>query len=113
MPRTLAPAGGVAFIFDGETGLGKTAAAYCLAGELGCDTELEELGGMHEIPSGEQDVESVRGMLNLLRLRPLFGSGWKVIVVNEADRMSRLAEMVWLDGSRAPATGDGGHLHHQ
>jgi DNA polymerase III delta prime subunit len=27
----------------------------------------------------------------------MFGSGWKVIVANEADRMTAQAETVWLD----------------
>jgi DNA polymerase III delta prime subunit len=28
---------------------------------------------------------------------PWHGSGWKVVIVNEADRMARPAETIWLD----------------
>lgn len=87
-----------AFLFAGATGVGKTASAHCLARELGCDMESGEMGGVFEIPSGSQDTESVRNMLRTLRTRPMFGSGWRVLIVNEADRMNRSAEMIWLDG---------------
>jgi NADH pyrophosphatase NudC (nudix superfamily) len=32
-----------------------------------------------------------------MRYRPLMGSGWRVVVVNECDRMQLPAETVWLD----------------
>jgi len=38
-----------AFIFAGSSGVGKTAAAWALANELGCDPDW---GGVVEIPSG-------------------------------------------------------------
>jgi replication-associated recombination protein RarA len=88
----------VAFLFEGETGTGKTSAALALAHDLGCSLDDAELGGVHEIPSGEQTADSVRAILRRLSIRPLCGSGWKVLVVNEADRMSVAAETVWLDG---------------
>ncbi len=88
-----------AFLFHGDSGVGKTATAYALAHELGCAVEEKELGGLHEIASGEQTADTVREMLNALRLRPLFGEdGWKVLIVNEADKMSGQAEAIWLDG---------------
>jgi replication-associated recombination protein RarA len=86
-----------AFLFHGESGTGKTSAAYCLAKALGCSILDGELGGLHEIPSGEQTADRVRTVTNLLRLRPLVGSGWKVLIVNEADRMLQAAESIWLD----------------
>ncbi len=87
-----------AFLFCGPTGVGKTAAAWALAIELGCQVEHYELGGISEIPSGQQDGKAVEDLLRSLRLRPLFGSGWKVAIINEADRMTPQAETIWLDG---------------
>ncbi len=37
-------------------------------------------------------------LLRSLRLKPLAGSGWKVAIINEADRMTDQAEAMWLDG---------------
>jgi DNA polymerase III delta prime subunit len=28
----------------------------------------------------------------------MVGSGWKVVIINEADRMTPQAEVMWLDG---------------
>lgn len=86
-----------AMIFHGESGVGKTSAARVLATELGCCLEDEEIGGFLEIASGEMTADAVRAKVDLLRYRPLSGSGWKVVVANEADRMMRPAETIWLD----------------
>jgi ATPase family associated with various cellular activities (AAA) len=86
-----------AFIFHGESGCGKTSAAYALAYELDCAVDQEELGGVHEIPSGSASADGVRDMIRLLSYKPLMGSGWKVLIVNECDRMSTPAETIWLD----------------
>src|SRR5262245_3924 len=87
-----------AMLFHGESGVGKTSAAYALARDLGCDVDEGPLGGFHEIPSGEMDAAAVRDHLGRLTLGTLFGSGWRVLVANEADRMSKPAETIWLDG---------------
>ncbi len=87
----------VAMLFAGETGTGKTSAAGCLAAELGCDVKLAELGGVWSIASGEQTADSVRAVWSNLSQIPMFGSGWKILVCNEADRMSAVAETIWLD----------------
>jgi len=86
-----------AFLFEGETGTGKTSAALALARELGVDCEAGPLGGLHEIASGEQTGESVRRVMDGLRLFTLSGSGWKVLIVNEADCMTPNAAYIWLD----------------
>src|SRR5262245_49654021 len=78
-----------AMIFHGDTGVGKSAAALALAHELGIAVEEEELGGFGEIASGEMDGLAVRRHLDRLRLGTLFGSGWKMLVCNEADRMTQ------------------------
>lgn len=87
-----------AFIFDGPTGVGKTAAARALAFDLGCSREDPDMGGLLEIPSGKQDGKAVEDLLRNLSRRPLFGSGWNVAIVNEADLMTAQAEAIWLDG---------------
>lgn len=87
----------VAMVFEGETGTGKTSAALALARELGCDVAADEWGGVWEIASGTQTADAVRETGRSMYLKPVQGSGWKVVIVNEADRMSRPAEMVWLD----------------
>ncbi|MFA6134578.1 MAG: AAA family ATPase [Phycisphaerae bacterium] len=88
-----------AFVFEGETGTGKTSAAIALAAELGCDLAQKppEFGGLHVIASGEQTADTIRDIHNLMWRSPFSGSGWKVLIVNEADRMSVAAETIWLD----------------
>ena len=89
-----------AFIFAGVPGAGKTSAAYCIARELGCDMEQRPLacGGCFEIASGELTAETVREMFRTtLAYRPFFGSGWKVLICNEADAMSKQSEIIFLD----------------
>jgi hypothetical protein len=86
-----------AFLFHGATGTGKTSAALALARQLGVAVNEEELGGLFQIASGEQTAESVRTAMSHLRFKPLVGSGWRVLIVNEADMMSSAAAFVWLD----------------
>lgn len=83
-----------AFIFHGPSGVGKTAAALALAHDLGCDPDW---GGILEIPSGTQNGKEVADLLRTFHLKPLMGSGWKVAIINEADRMTEQAEAIWLD----------------
>jgi replication-associated recombination protein RarA len=87
----------VAMLFHGESGIGKTAAAHALANDLGVACEHGEWGGLYEIPSGEQSGKEVKEMLQQLSFRPMMGSGWRMVVCNEADRMTVSAEVIWLD----------------
>lgn len=86
-----------AFLFAGETGTGKTSAALALAEELGCDLEAKEFGGVQVLASGEQSAEAVRECCQRMWLAPMRGSGWKVFILNEAERMHLQAETIWLD----------------
>lgn len=86
-----------AFVFEGDTGIGKTSAALSLAGELGCDLAMGDLGGVFQIASGEHSADAIREMYDRLWYTTFGGSGWKVLIVNEAERMSPQAETVWLD----------------
>src|SRR5262245_8713108 len=87
----------VAMLFHGDSGVGKTSAAYALARDLGVEIPEGVLGGFFEIASGEQTAQAVRDLGDRLRFTPLFGSKWRVVVVNEADRMRSEAESLWLD----------------
>jgi len=86
-----------AFIFFGPTGVGKTAAARALAVDLGCSLDDSEMGGVYEIASGKQDGKTVEDLLRNMRTRPFYGSGWRVAIINEADKMTTQAEAIWLD----------------
>jgi DNA polymerase III delta prime subunit len=86
-----------ALLFQGASGIGKTSAAYALAAELGVDFNAAELGGMHVIASGEQGADQVRETFSRMTTCPMSGSGWKVFIINEVDRMSPQAETIWLD----------------
>jgi len=86
-----------AFVFEGETGTGKTSAALALAAALGCDLDQKEFGGVQTIASGEQSADAVREAYQHMHVAPWSGSGWKVVIVNEADRLARTAEVIWLD----------------
>lgn len=84
-----------AFLLHGPTGTGKTTTAHFLADALECERG-NPLGGFDEIASGEQTADAVRDIGRRLKLRPLSGT-WRVIVVNECDRMNAQAEVIWLD----------------
>lgn len=89
-----------AFILAGETGTGKTSAAYALATELGCNLEADppEFGGVYSIQSGEHSAESVRAIWPKLWSVPFDSElGWKVVIVNEVEQLSAVVERIWLD----------------
>lgn len=86
-----------AFIFAGDTGTGKTSLALALAEALGVPIDEAEMGGLYQIASGEQTGESVRKVMDALWKRPFMGSGWRVLIVNEADAMTANAAYTWLD----------------
>jgi replication-associated recombination protein RarA len=54
------------------------------------------VSGFIEIASGDQNADAVRDIARSMRLRPMVGD-WRVIVVNEADRMTAAGEVCWLD----------------
>jgi DNA polymerase III delta prime subunit len=77
-----------AWLFVGGSGLGKTTMALAIAGEL--DAEI------HHIPSQSCTVDTVKALRDKLTRVPMFGSGWSVVIVDEADEMSSAAENAWL-----------------
>lgn len=86
-----------AMLFTGDSGTGKTSAALALANDLGVAMDMDEFGGLHIIASGEQTADSVRDVLRKLWFLPMYGKGWRVLIVNECDRMATPAETIWLD----------------
>lgn len=84
-------------LFHGDSGVGKSATAMALACDLGCRPDQGAFGGYTELASGEQTADAVRRELANLRHAPMFGSQWRVLVLNEADRMLLPAETLWLD----------------
>jgi DNA polymerase III delta prime subunit len=87
-----------AFLFAGPQGCGKTSAAIALAREIGIDVDKKELGGFYEIPSGDFTAETIRELFRTtLQFYTMFGNGWKLVLCNEADFMSKQAEALLLD----------------
>jgi replication-associated recombination protein RarA len=84
-------------LFHGPTGTGKTSAALALAAEIGVSVEQTEAGGLHNIPAGEQSPDNIRDKLQAIHLTPMWGSGWRVLIVNECDKMSPAVDAMWQD----------------
>ncbi len=81
-----------AFLFAGPTGVGKTTAARALANDLGISIDW----GFHVIRSAEADADAVDDALRMLRHACPVGSGWKMVLVDEADLMTPKASHLWL-----------------
>lgn len=80
-----------AMVFSGETGTGKTSAAFCLANELSINRDWN----FQHVKSGEMDVESVQTALKMSRFCGI-NDGYKMIICDEADMMSAKAKGLWL-----------------
>ena len=73
----------VAMIFEGPPGTGKTAAATALAADMGC---VDEWSGLDVVPSVDLTIERCRELFErTLRLIPMSGNGWHVLIIEELE----------------------------
>lgn len=72
------------FLLEGATGgTGKTSAALALANDMGCD---DEWSGRWLVNAVDLSIDFLRDLFDhKLRLRPLSGSGWNVLIIEELE----------------------------
>jgi len=87
-----------AFILEGGSGLGKTTIALALAKAIGAE--------LHHIPSQKCTVDMLDQTIDRCWYVPMNGdSGWHLVLVDEADKMSAAAQLALLsktDSTEAP-----------
>jgi len=77
-----------AWLFVGESGLGKTTMALALADALPAE--------LHHIPSQDCTLDTLRSVLNDCAYYPRDGARKHLILVDEADQMSKAAQLYLL-----------------
>lgn len=79
-------------IVEGDGGNGKSCTAKAFARDLGCfdaDGYMDETTGFYTIPASELDIDSARHLFTeTLRYFPMYGSGWRVVVLEELDGLA-------------------------
>ena len=89
----------------GDPGTGKTASALATARELDCTYEVGGMwGGLLEVDCSQFGVDKCDELFrSTLRLRPQSELGWKVLILDEFERISPACQVklkFWLDDSR-------------
>jgi replication-associated recombination protein RarA len=87
-----------AWLLTGQAGTGKTTLAYAVAELIG--------GQVIHVPSRSCDLAAVDGLRATCHSYPMFArSPWYVVIVDEADQMTRAAQVAFLsllDSTEAP-----------
>ena len=78
-------------LLTGPAGVGKSTVARLVAKTLGADPCHVDL-----IPAGKCSADRVREVEESLSHTAMFGSGWKVAIVEEVDKVSPQAVNLWL-----------------
>lgn len=76
-----------AWLFLGPSGIGKTTMALAFAEEMGAE--------LHHIPSKACDLATVEELCRKCWYKPFFGD-WHMILVDEADQMTKAAQLAFL-----------------
>ena len=80
------------FVFTGATGCGKNCTARALAGALGCviggPTVAQQCGGFWDLCGKQLSGDDVHDRFASCHYGTLVGSGWKLITVSEADKLT-------------------------
>lgn len=72
------------WIFTGDSGTGKTSMARALAESIGAE--------LHHIPSQECDLKNLQRVVSICHYEPLMGHKWSLVLIDEADTMSKAAQ---------------------
>jgi DNA polymerase III gamma/tau subunit len=89
-----------AFLFHGATGCGKNCTARVLAAQFGCDIEggqlRQQMSGFFDLCATVLTSSDVEQRLRSAWYAAMNSSGWKIIVVSEADKLREEAKQQFL-----------------
>lgn len=73
------------WLCEGVAGVGKTASAHALAYDLGC---TDAMSGLFFVPATKLNLATAEQLMEYtLHHRPLMGKGWKVLILDELERL--------------------------
>lgn len=94
-------------LLEGPPGTGKTASAKLFAAAIGC---RDDWSGLYEEVSVNLTIDRTKELFGRsLRMRPMMGSGWKVLIIEELEccassAVSKLLKVVLDQGELPPRT---------